>query len=63
MELIALNYSVFHVEIARSKEAVLQIAQMAHDDGIAAVKSLAPDEKEDAMEVLNLIATNVRSFG
>jgi hypothetical protein len=36
---------------------------MAHTEGIAAVKSLALDEKEDAMEVLNLIATNVRSWG
>jgi hypothetical protein len=60
---IALNYSVFHFEIAGNKDAALQIAKMAHDEGIAAVRSLVADEKEDAMEVLNLIATNLRDWG
>jgi hypothetical protein len=60
---IALNYSVFHFEIAGSKDAAFQIAKIAHDEGIAAVKTLAADEKEDAMEVLNLIATNLRNWG
>jgi hypothetical protein len=60
---IALNYSVFHFEIAGSRDAALQIAKAAHDDGIAAVKIMPPDEKEDAMEVLNLIATNLRNWG
>jgi 14-3-3 protein epsilon len=59
---IALNYSVFHFEIAGSKDAALQIAKAAHDEGVAAVKTVPPDEKEDAMEVLNLIATNIRTW-
>jgi hypothetical protein len=60
---IALNYSVFHFEIAGSKDAAVQIARMAHDEGTATVKALPPDEKDDAMEVLNLIATNLRNWG
>jgi hypothetical protein len=60
---IALNYAVFHVEISGSREAAVQIAKLAHDEGIAAVKALPAEEKEDAMEVLNLLATNLRSWG
>jgi 14-3-3 protein epsilon len=59
---IALNFSVFHFEIAGSKDAAVQIAKGAHDEGMAALKSLPADEKEDALEVLNLIATNLRNW-
>jgi hypothetical protein len=60
---IVFYYSIVHFEIAGSQEAALQIAEMADNEGITAVKSLALDEKEDATEVLNFIATNVRSWG
>jgi 14-3-3 protein epsilon len=59
---IALNFSVFHYEIAGSKDAAVQIAKGAHDEGMSASKSLPADEKEDALEVLNLIATNLRNW-
>lgn len=59
---IALNYSVFHYEIMKNKDAAIQIAKMAHDEGINAAKALPIDEKDDAMEVINLIATNLRNW-
>ena len=59
---IALNYSVFHYEIVGNKEAAVQIAKMAHDEGLAAARSLPIDEKDDAMEVINLIATNLKNW-
>jgi hypothetical protein len=60
---LALNFSVFHFEIAGNREAAVHLAKQAHDEGIAAVKGLPSDEKEDAMDVLNVIATNLRSWG
>jgi hypothetical protein len=59
---IALNYSVFHYEIVGNKDAAIQIAKMAHDEGVNAAKALPADEKDDAMEVINLIATNLRNW-
>jgi 14-3-3 protein epsilon len=59
---IALNYSVLHYEILGSSETAVQIAKGAYDEGMNAVKTLQADEKEDAMEVLNLIATNLKNW-
>jgi hypothetical protein len=59
---IALNYSVFHYEIAGNRETAIEIAKGAHGEGMNAVKTLQADEREDAMEVLNLIATNLKSW-
>lgn len=59
---IALNFSVFHYEIAKNKDAAIQIAKLAHDEASAAVKALPIDERNDAMEVINLIATNLKSW-
>ena len=59
---IALNYSVFHYEIVGNKDAAIQIAKMAYEEGNSAAKSLPPEEKDDAMEVINLIATNLKNW-
>jgi 14-3-3 protein epsilon len=59
---IALNYSVLQYEILGSRETAVQIAKGAHDEGMNAVNALHADEKEDAMEVLNLIATNPENW-
>lgn len=59
---IALNYSVFYYEIVQNKEAAIQIAKGAHEEGIKGAAALPSDEREDAMEVLNLIATNLRNW-
>lgn len=59
---IALNYSVFHYEIVGNKDAAMQIAKMAYDEGISAAKSLPEEEREDSMEVINLIATNIKNW-
>lgn len=59
---IALNFSVFYFEILKNKDAAIQIAKMAHDEGLNAAKTLPIDEKDDAMEVLNLINTNLKNW-
>ena len=59
---IALNYSVFHYEIVGNHDNAIQIAKNAYDEGNTAAKSLPIDEKEDAMEVLNLIASNIKNW-
>jgi hypothetical protein len=59
---IALNYSVLHYEILGSSETAVQIAKSANDQGMNAVNALHADQKEDAMEVLNLIATNLKNW-
>jgi 14-3-3 protein epsilon len=59
---IALNYSVFHYEIAQNRETAVEIAKAAHAEGMGAVKALQADEREDAMEVLNLIAANLKNW-
>lgn len=59
---IALNYSVFHYEIVGNHDNAIQIARIAYDEGISAAKSLPVDEKDDAMEVLNLINSNIKNW-
>ena len=60
---IALNYSVFHYEIAGNKAGAREIASQAYEEAMAAAKALPADEKEDAMEVINLIAINLKNWG
>lgn len=60
---IALNYSVFYYEILGNHEAAINIAKIAHDEGASAAKVLQQEDKEDAMEVINLIAQNLKSWG
>lgn len=59
---IALNYSVFYYEIVGNKDTAVQIAKAAHDEGVNAARTLPPEEKDDAMEILNLIATNLKNW-
>jgi hypothetical protein len=59
---IALNYAVFHFEISGNRETAVEIAKGAHAEGVGAMKTLQADEREDAMEVLNLIATNLKNW-
>ncbi|OHS93807.1 14-3-3 protein [Tritrichomonas foetus] len=59
---IALNYSVFHYEIVGNKDAAIQIAKMAYEEGSNAAKSLPIDEKDDALEVIHLIQTNLKNW-
>lgn len=59
---IALNYSVFHYEILDNKDAAIQIAKIAYENGIQAAKSLPDEERDDALEVINLISTNLKNW-
>ena len=59
---IALNYSVFYYEILNNHDAAIQIAKLAYEEGASAAKSLPVDEKDDAMDVINLIASNLKSW-
>lgn len=59
---IALNFSVFYYEILQNHDAAIQIARQAFDDASAAVKALPADERNDAMEVINLISVNLKAW-
>ncbi|EAY17943.1 14-3-3 protein [Trichomonas vaginalis G3] len=59
---IALNFSVFYYEIRANREAAIAIAKSAHDEGASAAKVLQQEDKDDAMEVINLIAQNLKSW-
>ena len=59
---ISLNFFVFYYEILGNKENAVQIAKAAHDEGINAAKTLTSEERDDAMELINLLATNLKSW-
>ncbi|KAH0789346.1 14-3-3 protein [Histomonas meleagridis] len=59
---IALNFSVFHYEISGNKTLARELATTAYEEALVAAKSLPPDEKEDAMEVINLISSNLNNW-
>lgn len=59
---IALNFSVFYYEIVQNKNEAVKIAKLAYDEGIAAEKTLPEDEKEDSMELLNVLSTTLQKW-
>jgi len=59
---IALNYSVFFYEILGNHDSAIQIAKMAYEEGTSAAKMLPVDEKDDAMDVINLINSNLKNW-
>lgn len=59
---IALNYSVFYYEILKNREEALNIAQTAYDEAINTFKNLPAEEKDDAIEVINLINENIKNW-
>ena len=59
---IALNFSVFYYEILQNHDAAINIAKIAYEEAASAAKVLPADEKDDAMEVINLIQQNLKTW-
>lgn len=59
---IVLNYSVFYFEIVGNKLSAKEIAKLGYEEAIAAIKTLPSDEREDTMEILNLISANLKNW-
>lgn len=59
---IALNFSVFYLDILKDRDHAISIARTAYDEGIAASKGLPADEHEDAKENLETIKKNLEMW-
>ena len=59
---IALNFSVFYYEILQNHDAAINIAKVAQDEAVSAAKVLPQEERDDAMEVINLISQNLKTW-
>jgi len=60
---IALNYAIFFNDIARNKEMAISIAKAAYDEGMGVAQGLPPEEKQNALEVLDLLAASLSNWG
>lgn len=56
---LALNFSVFHYEIANSPEKACQLAKKAFDDAIAQLDSLNSDSYKDSTLIMQLLRDNL----
>jgi len=56
---LALNYSVFHYEIANKPEDACKIAKTAFDDAIAQLDSLSEDSYKDSTLIMQLLRDNL----
>ena len=56
---LALNYSVFHYEIADKRESACTLAKEAFDDAIAELDSLNEDSYKDSTLIMQLLRDNL----
>lgn len=56
---LALNYSVFHYEIANSPEQACQLAKQAFDDAIAELDTLNEESYKDSTLIMQLLRDNL----
>merc|ERR1711934_544105 len=56
---LALNFSVFHYEIANAPEQACQLAKQAFDDAIAELDTLNEESYKDSTLIMQLLRDNL----
>mmetsp|Transcript_33733 Transcript_33733/g.86421 ORF Transcript_33733/g.86421 Transcript_33733/m.86421 type:complete len:262 (-) Transcript_33733:330-1115(-) len=59
---IALNYSVYMMEILGSKDKACELAQAAFDDAVENLESLPEDQYRESSQILQLLRDNLQNW-